>query len=195
MAFLGELARYGDRVIVRPEDEFGLLDLPAVLANADPADTKLYCCGPAPLLAAMEQLCDTHPAGFLRTARFVARAGAPVRNAPFQVALARTGRQRPLLGGASPPHPPHRAGGQASAASQPAGAAAGRGVPLPAEAVPGVGGSAQVRAAPTDGQDFKPGVGVGRRTFGYKGRGRPPGLLPEAAPPQHDAPRAVLSKI
>src|SRR3954463_1994249 len=31
MAFLDELARYGDRVIVRPQDEYGLLDLPSVL--------------------------------------------------------------------------------------------------------------------------------------------------------------------
>jgi ferredoxin-NADP reductase len=110
MAFPGELARYGDRVIVRPEDEFGLLDLPAVLANADPADTKLYCCGPAPLLAAMERLCDSHPAGFLRTERFVAREGAPVRNAPFEVELARTGRRVTVLAGDSVLDTLHRAG-------------------------------------------------------------------------------------
>ena len=91
MAFLDELAGYGDRVQAVPEDEFGLLDLRGFLG--EPRDgVRLYCCGPAPLLAAMEAACADWPPYALRTERFVAdERSAPVRNAPFQVELARTG--------------------------------------------------------------------------------------------------------
>lgn len=52
MAFAEELREnYGDRVILRPQDETGLLDLDSFLAD----DTEIYCCGPEPLLAAVEQ--------------------------------------------------------------------------------------------------------------------------------------------
>ena len=60
MAFLDELAAYGDRVTVWPQDETGLLDLPASSAHPQP-DTMVYCCGPEPLLAAVEQNCAAWP--------------------------------------------------------------------------------------------------------------------------------------
>lgn len=92
MAFLDELARYGDRVTVCPQDECGLLDLDTWLGNPD-WGRKVYCCGPEPLLAAVEQRCADWPSGLLRTERFVPKEqGAPVRSEPFEVALARTGR-------------------------------------------------------------------------------------------------------
>ncbi|WP_116450545.1 PDR/VanB family oxidoreductase [Blastococcus litoris] len=91
MAFLGELEGYGDRVLVRPEDEHGLLDLAGFLGG--PRDgVRIYACGPGPLLAAMERTCTGWPPHTLRTERFVAEeAGAPVRTAPFEVELARSG--------------------------------------------------------------------------------------------------------
>ena len=91
MAFLGELERYGDRVLVRPQDEYGLLDLPGFLG--EPRDgVRIYACGPGPLLAAMERTCADWPPHTLRTERFVAEeAGAPARTAPFEVELARSG--------------------------------------------------------------------------------------------------------
>ncbi|MGW6686730.1 PDR/VanB family oxidoreductase [Streptomyces sp. NPDC054961] len=52
MPFLDELAAYGDRVTVVPQDEAGLPDL-SPLAALRP-DTLVYCCGPAPLTAAVE---------------------------------------------------------------------------------------------------------------------------------------------
>jgi ferredoxin-NADP reductase len=110
MAFVDELENIGGRVVVWPQDEHGLLDLPAVLADADPADTKLYCCGPPPLLSAVEQLCADRPAGFLRTERFVAREAGAVRNTPFEVALARTGRRITVPPGESVLQALHRAG-------------------------------------------------------------------------------------
>ncbi|MCZ2803649.1 PDR/VanB family oxidoreductase [Modestobacter sp. VKM Ac-2983] len=92
MAFLEELSAYGDRVSVRPQDEFGLLDLAGFLG--DPRrGTEVYSCGPAPLLAAMEAACAGWPARALHTERFTAaERGAPVRTASFDVELHRTGR-------------------------------------------------------------------------------------------------------
>ncbi|MEU6408043.1 PDR/VanB family oxidoreductase [Microbispora sp. NPDC046933] len=91
MAFLDELAPYGDRVQVVPQDEFGLLDLPTFL-GAPGAGVKIYACGPAPLLTAMAGACAAWPPYTLRTERFVAEdLGAPARSTPFEVELARTG--------------------------------------------------------------------------------------------------------
>nr|WP_303715430.1 PDR/VanB family oxidoreductase [Kutzneria buriramensis]WKX16011.1 PDR/VanB family oxidoreductase [Kutzneria buriramensis] len=92
MAFREELtAAYGERVHVVPQDELGLLDLAAWLGTPRP-DTKVYCCGPAPLLAAVEAACVSWPPYALRVERFSAGAQtAPVRNTPFEVELRRTG--------------------------------------------------------------------------------------------------------
>jgi len=91
MAFLGELEVYGDRVQVAPQDEQGLLDLAGFLGDPRPG-VRIYSCGPAPLLAAMEATCAGWPPHTLRTERFVAdQTGAAVRTTPFEVELARTG--------------------------------------------------------------------------------------------------------
>ncbi|MFI5626172.1 PDR/VanB family oxidoreductase [Nocardioides sp. NPDC051685] len=90
MAFLDRLAGWGDRVEVHPQDEHGLLDLSAV-AGAPPG-TKIYCCGPEPLLTAVREAAANLAAGCLRTERFAAREqGAPVRTTSFTVKLARSG--------------------------------------------------------------------------------------------------------
>jgi ferredoxin-NADP reductase len=91
MGFLGELERYGDRVLVRPQDEHGLLDLAGFLGEPR-AGVRIYACGPGPLLAALERTCANWPPHALRTERFVAEeGGAPARTAPFEVQLARSG--------------------------------------------------------------------------------------------------------
>jgi cytochrome P450/ferredoxin-NADP reductase len=94
MAFLGELARYGDRVTVAPQDETGLLDLDSLLGTPQP-DTLVYCCGPEPLLAAVEERCLAWPHSGsrpLHVERFSARPlTAPVRAEAFEVELARSG--------------------------------------------------------------------------------------------------------
>jgi len=64
MAFLDELEPYGDKVTVVPQDEHGLLDLAAWLPAAR-SDTKVYCCGPGPLLDAVERQCAGWPTGLL----------------------------------------------------------------------------------------------------------------------------------
>ncbi|NUU23404.1 MAG: oxidoreductase [Streptomycetaceae bacterium] len=74
MAFADELAGLGgDRVRLHADDEHGgPPDLAAELAAA-PADALVYCCGPEPLLAAVEAQLDD--ASRLRVERF--RAPAP----------------------------------------------------------------------------------------------------------------------
>ncbi len=54
MAFRDELAALaGDRLDLRPQDETGVPDLTAILADAGPA-TAVYCCGPTGMIAAAE---------------------------------------------------------------------------------------------------------------------------------------------
>ncbi|MFF6809926.1 PDR/VanB family oxidoreductase [Streptomyces sp. NPDC012403] len=88
MAFTGELARYGERVTLAPEDETGLLDLSPVLAGL-PEDTLVYCCGPGPLLDAVGERC---PAGVLRVERFRLEDRHAGTGGAFEVVLARSGR-------------------------------------------------------------------------------------------------------
>src|SRR5580692_421378 len=88
MAFLDELACHGDRVTVAPQDETGLLDLDSLLGVPRPG-TLVYCCGPEPLLAAVEERCRCWPAPSLHVERFAARPmAAPVRAEAFEVELA-----------------------------------------------------------------------------------------------------------
>ncbi|MGK5694644.1 PDR/VanB family oxidoreductase [Streptomyces sp. URMC 128] len=88
MAFGEELARYGDRVTIAPEDETGLLDLPSVLDDV-PEGTLVYCCGPGPLLDAVEERC---PSAVLRVERFRSKEQETGGDTGFEVELARSGR-------------------------------------------------------------------------------------------------------
>ncbi|WP_103354504.1 PDR/VanB family oxidoreductase [Amycolatopsis sp. CA-128772] len=90
MAFTADLAGHGERVVVRPQDEHGLLDLPAILAAAGPG-TAVYCCGPEPLLAAVEALGPPD----LHVERFTAAPDEGPRTA-FEVELAGSGRVLPV---------------------------------------------------------------------------------------------------
>ncbi|MFE9675158.1 PDR/VanB family oxidoreductase [Streptomyces sp. NPDC006259] len=88
MAFTEELARYGDRVTLAPQDEAGLLDLGSVL-DALPEGTLVYCCGPGPLLDAVEARC---PSGALHVERFQPKGQQGGEERAFEVELARSGR-------------------------------------------------------------------------------------------------------
>ncbi len=92
MAFLDELEQYGDRVTMAPQDEVGLLDLDAILGEPR-EDTKVYCCGPGPLLDAIEAAVAPWPRGTLHTERFAAKPlTEPVRADAFEVELRASGR-------------------------------------------------------------------------------------------------------
>jgi len=94
MAFLDELSAYGDQVHISPQDEYGLLDLEGFLGKPDDG-THIYCCGPQPLLEAVEQRCEAWPDGTLRVERFSAssRPSVPQQDelASFEVVCRRSG--------------------------------------------------------------------------------------------------------
>ncbi|MCI2415843.1 PDR/VanB family oxidoreductase [Saccharopolyspora sp. K220] len=92
MAFRTELTeQYGDRVSVWPQDEAGLLDLDGLLGRPQEA-TAVYCCGPEPLLTAVEERCARWPLGSLHVERFSPKTSADTRKSlPFDVELARSG--------------------------------------------------------------------------------------------------------
>jgi ferredoxin-NADP reductase len=93
MGFAAELAAYGDRVTVRPQDTHGLLDLDSLLSTPR-ADTLVYCCGPEPLLAAVEQRMAGWPEGALHVERFSAPVVErdPADEHAVEVVLAESGR-------------------------------------------------------------------------------------------------------
>lgn len=90
MAFLPELGEH-ERVTVVPEDERGLLDLAGALAEVAP-ETLIYCCGPEPLLHAVEESSAHWGADALRVERFKARDDLPDGpGTAFEVVLDRSG--------------------------------------------------------------------------------------------------------
>ncbi|BCJ57244.1 PDR/VanB family oxidoreductase [Micromonospora endophytica] len=89
MAFLERLRGYGDRVLVWPEDEQGLLDLDTALAANDDG-LAVYCCGPAGLIAAVESRCATWPTDAVNFERFTARDLSALSSAPVTVTCARS---------------------------------------------------------------------------------------------------------
>jgi ferredoxin len=100
MAFLDRMPADG-RVVVRARDTGDRLDLAAAVAAAPPG-TKVYCCGPEPMIAALEKACGALPPGSLRRERFEAKAQpAPIRSVPYEVELAQSGRVLNLQPGES----------------------------------------------------------------------------------------------
>lgn len=87
MPFLPELAAYGDRVTVVAQDEAGLPDLSPLSALGP--DTLVYCCGPAPLMAAASAAA---PAGVTVHVERFAPAASGSDAKPFTVELHRSGR-------------------------------------------------------------------------------------------------------
>lgn len=90
MAFVDELAAYGDRVTIAPQDEVGLLDLAGLLATPR-RDTLVHACGPAPMLDAVDALMAGWPAGSLRVERFTATATDATGDEAFEVEFAASG--------------------------------------------------------------------------------------------------------
>ncbi|GAA5084698.1 ferredoxin-NADP reductase [Thermocatellispora tengchongensis] len=93
MPFTDELrSSYGDRVTVLAEDEHGRPDLAALAAGLSPR-ALVYCCGPAPMLAAAEA---AFPAGRLHIERFRPTPRTFPPNTAFEVVCARSGRTVPV---------------------------------------------------------------------------------------------------
>lgn len=76
-----------ERVVEWPQDRCGLIDLEALLGVPRPG-TLVYCCGPEPLIAAVEAGTAHWPRGSLRTERFAPRPDADLApTAAFEVEL------------------------------------------------------------------------------------------------------------
>lgn len=91
MAFVDDLLDLGGGAVeIRPQDEFGLLDLDGPLAAAAPG-TAVYACGPEPLLQALESACAGRPVA-LHLERFSPKAVDPgAVDTSFEVELTGSG--------------------------------------------------------------------------------------------------------
>ncbi len=84
MAFRNELESVGGGLVeFVPQDERGLLNLDAVLAGVGPG-THVYCCGPSPLIAAVEDRSDMLQDGALHVERFAAADARGVASGSIQ---------------------------------------------------------------------------------------------------------------
>lgn len=94
MAYLDRLAEYGDKVVLLARDEVdrSLSQRIGQLLGTPQDGTLVYCCGPEPLLLAVEDLCASWPSGTLHLERFQAKqVDAEVVERGFDVVLARSG--------------------------------------------------------------------------------------------------------
>lgn len=89
MAFLGELADYGERVTVLARDQGGRLDLDAALADVAP-DALVYVCGPERMLEGVRASLGDREA-MLRTELFAAPERDDEPGDAFTVELQRSG--------------------------------------------------------------------------------------------------------
>lgn len=90
MAFREQLEKRGVRVRIHPQETRGLLPLDEVLGTPA-AEALVYCCGPEPLLRAVEEKCASWRKGALHVERFAPKEMAtPVRSATFRVRCTRS---------------------------------------------------------------------------------------------------------
>ncbi|MGQ4596401.1 SRPBCC family protein [Nocardia sp. R6R-6] len=90
MAFLEDLERHRDKVLLRPQDSHGLLDLDGFLSGATPG-TAVMACGPSGLLDALDLVCTANSDVTLHTERFTASTPQAATDSAFDVMLARSG--------------------------------------------------------------------------------------------------------
>lgn len=92
MPFLDELIeRHPDRIMIRAEDDEGLLDLDSLLPAPEPG-LAVYCCGPEPLLTAVEKRAATWPDAVVHVERFAPKQVAGAPDTAFEVEIAATGQ-------------------------------------------------------------------------------------------------------
>lgn len=92
MAYIDDLAKYGDRVEIRPDDEYGIPDVAALISATAPG-TSVYTCGPEGLLSALESVCaSTETPRPLCLERFVPKVvEADGPDSEFEVEFAQSG--------------------------------------------------------------------------------------------------------
>jgi ferredoxin-NADP reductase len=91
MAFVDELEAHGTRVAFCPQDTTGLLNLARILGDPRPG-VAVYCCGPGPLIDAVEKICEPWSPGSLHVERFQPIDGAlDGPHDAFDIVLAQSG--------------------------------------------------------------------------------------------------------
>lgn len=100
MAFVDDLVDLGpQRVRIVPEDEEGRLDLDEAL-GPPVADRRVYCCGPEPLLAAVEERLAGRPER-LHVERFAPAAPVDSAGDSFEIELSSSGQRITVAPGQS----------------------------------------------------------------------------------------------
>jgi tetrachlorobenzoquinone reductase len=96
LAFLGRLNEAASQLTVHVDDEAGrVLDVDPIVSAA-PDDAHLYCCGPAPLLAAFLASTGARAPHRVHFERFAVAAVPTLKKGAFTVELARSGRSLPV---------------------------------------------------------------------------------------------------
>lgn len=91
MAFAEQLTQeFSDRIRLVPAEERGMLDLESILEDEHPG-RRVYCCGPEPLIAAVEERMVGHENEMLHVERFTAN-DADTSGDAFDVEVASSGR-------------------------------------------------------------------------------------------------------
>lgn len=90
-AFLDRVGRLAAATLHFDDERGGLLPIDRIVQGAA-ADAHLYCCGPAPMLAAFETACAGRAADHIHVEYFTAREEAATSGG-FTVRLARSGRE------------------------------------------------------------------------------------------------------
>jgi ferredoxin-NADP reductase len=91
LAFLPQLARFGERVRLHVDAEANaVLNMAGIVAGAR-ADTHFYCCGPGPMLSAYEAATAGRAPAMVHLERFGASAAPAIGGEGFVIALARSG--------------------------------------------------------------------------------------------------------
>lgn len=89
MAFISELAHRNHSVRLFPADEFGLLPVDELLRSNPSA--SVYCCGPEPLLQAVQAACTRIGRAPPRVERFGKAPATLVQEHSFSIVLSRSG--------------------------------------------------------------------------------------------------------
>ncbi|MET3595047.1 ferredoxin-NADP reductase [Mesorhizobium shonense] len=93
MAFVEKLRDPNSRVVILPQDRFGLIPV-TKLADSLPEGCRVYCCGPEPLLMAVQEVLSSRGLPQAHVERFQVAPGLTdkSRNRSFMVYLARSGQ-------------------------------------------------------------------------------------------------------
>lgn len=100
MAFVDDLLGLGESVQIVPENESGLIDLTDVLGSPVPG-RRVYCCGPEPLLNAVESAMAGRNGETLHVERFRPVVDLDATDDAFEVVLASSGRSVDVAPGQS----------------------------------------------------------------------------------------------